>query len=281
MTELNEFLQPEGAPVTRAQMFKSSMQFDSDTDRNTVTFSKIKNFSFNSGTGGTLTLGGQDAQSGQLIIRDANGNVIIVADQLGFDGYDGSGTSTAGTLGQNINYHLNEDGLSIYNGSITIYNNQGTTIIDNFGINSANNFDFGEISLAVAGTTSSTSYVSFPNGTVTIVNQRTRNLLIQLSAFLRNNNYTVDQSHTASLQIADGTDGIFSYNADAQVFTEIDSTGGTVNSIVYHTGNEAIVDAVVIQSSAGTHNYNLKYRANNGGSAVLFFPTLIITPFGQ
>lgn len=255
MPELNAFLQPVGAPITRAQQFQSSMDFDSGTDRNTVTFSKIKNFSFNAGTGGTLTLGGDSGQNGQLILRDSSGNVIIVADQLGFDGYNGSGTSIAGTLGDNINFHLNEDGLSIYNGSITIYNNQGTTIIDNFGLNSLNVFpNSDQVAIGLTQQISGTTRVPITGGTLTFSMSRAGLVLINIST----NQYMTGIGYGIVGLYINGTAGFPAIYSGAN---DIES-GATHYIFSAPSGTHSLVIQGQQDGGAGTMNmysYNFSY----------------------
>ena len=80
--ELNAFLQPVGSPITVSTL-TDGYEFDSNNERGAITASHIKNFSFNSGQGGTLNLGGTGNVSGLLSVNDASGSEIVRADKDG------------------------------------------------------------------------------------------------------------------------------------------------------------------------------------------------------
>lgn len=155
MIELNEFLQPQNAPVTQASEFKNSMQFDSNTDRNSVTFSKIKNFSFNAGTGGTIQLGGTENGNGFLVVKDASGSTMVTIDNTG---------------------------VTINSGSLTIYNQYGSAVIDAYGLNSQTGFknsDSSSLSLNQNFATSTPGVVT--GGTLNIISNRSQLVRIDYS----------------------------------------------------------------------------------------------------
>lgn len=178
MTELNGFLQPLNAPVTRATEFQNSMDFDSSTDRNTVTFAKIKNFNFNSGFGGTLTLGGTANGNGELYINNASGSLMIWGSRLGLIGYDGQGTAAS-----NIQFWLDTIDTSIYKGSVNIRDASDNASIDLYGLNSINGFvntDSTSVSLNQAFT--GTAETPVTGGTLTVVTNRASNILFLYSS---------------------------------------------------------------------------------------------------
>lgn len=89
---LNQYLQPLNAPVTQPDLSELGINFDLNTDRNIIGATKLKDFSFNSGIGGTITLGGTANGNGYLQIEDASGNVIVTGDNLGNHYFNTSGT---------------------------------------------------------------------------------------------------------------------------------------------------------------------------------------------
>lgn len=247
MTELNDNKLPVDSPIAQNGGAVSAYDFDSNTDRNSVSFAKIKNFSFNAGTGGTLTLGGFGNGSGQLIIKNDSGNVLIVADSAGFSGYTGTSSSIAGTLGVNINYQLDESGLSIYNGSINIYNNEGTTILDEFGLNSQNNFPFSASSSGGANQTINTysgSYTDIVGGSLTFVLRRETTLTFNYGA-----------SVFPRAGTADTGDGRIYFDIDGTISgPEINFTTNYFSAFEYYTYSYFHLQTL----SAGTHTIKIK-----------------------
>ena len=178
MPELNAFLQPVNAPITQQGQFRNSMDFDSDTDRNTVTFSKIKNFNFSSGFGGTLTLGGTENGSGELVLKRGDGSIIIIGDRFGIRGFDGNGTAVS-----NTKFWLDAIDTSIYDGSVSIYDINGDKSIDVRGVNSLNGFvntqsNSESLNQEFAGA----SLVPITGGSLSLTVARSSNILFLYSA---------------------------------------------------------------------------------------------------
>lgn len=97
---------------------------------------KIRDFSWDKGSGGTLRLGGENNTDGDLKIYDA------------FDQLRGV---------------LNKDGLTLYDGSIAIYNKDGDITIDDKGIVSSVNFTNSVTSYGTTQEITSTSYTDLIN----------------------------------------------------------------------------------------------------------------------
>ena len=178
MPELNAFLQPLNAPITSQGQFRNSMDFDSDTDRNTVTFSKIKNFNFSSGYGGTLTLGGTENGNGELILRNSAGSIVIIGNRLGIRGFNGQGTA-----GSNIKFWLDTTDMSVYDGSVNIFDVNGDQSIDLRGINSLNGFLNTESAAdSLNQEFTGTAETSVTGGTLSLTVARSSNILFNYSA---------------------------------------------------------------------------------------------------
>lgn len=64
-TDLDEFLNPKDAPMALSKDVVDPYTFDMNNERNTVGQNQIRDFSFSSGRGGTLTLGGS---AGVLVV---------------------------------------------------------------------------------------------------------------------------------------------------------------------------------------------------------------------
>jgi hypothetical protein len=96
--DINPFLQPNDAPVVQPNTSDhSAFDFSTNITRNSVTSTKIKNFSFGQGTGGTLTLGGANNQSGELIMKDSNNNTLLVFSSAGINGTQSGSITNSGT----------------------------------------------------------------------------------------------------------------------------------------------------------------------------------------
>lgn len=91
MAELNNSLIPKDSPLAQSGQV-SPFEWDATNERGVINATKIKNFSFNSGTGGTLTLGGTENGSGYMQLKDENGTAIFSADYEGHHYYGTAGT---------------------------------------------------------------------------------------------------------------------------------------------------------------------------------------------
>lgn len=111
---LDSFLNPINAPEANSGAV-SSMDFDVLNDRNIIGATKLRDFSFSSGVGGTITLGGVDDGNGELVIKDSSGNTIVSGDSLGFHGYLTSGTESIRINGSGIQgYGLDGSTFAFY-----------------------------------------------------------------------------------------------------------------------------------------------------------------------
>lgn len=127
---LNANLQPEDSPITNSGAV-SPYSFDGQNERGVINAMKIKSFSFNSGTGGTLTLGGTENGSGFMQLKDENGTLIFTADYEGHHYYGTAGTveqirvdelgfhayGTSGTAQELV--RVDDQGFHGYNGAGT------------------------------------------------------------------------------------------------------------------------------------------------------------------
>lgn len=130
---LDQYMRPLNSPRNNQGSYVGGMDFNTYFDRNAVTAINLRNFSFNAGTGGTLTLGGTANGNGNFQLKDAGGTTIVTGDNTG---------------------------LTVNNGSITIKNSGGTTTIDSKGA----------VSTALTSFTASTAASlnqNFTNGTQT------------------------------------------------------------------------------------------------------------------
>ncbi len=97
---------------------KTGFEFQSEVNRGAITLNKIRNFSFSSGSGGTLTLGGTDNGDGVMIVRDSGGTTKVTIDNTG---------------------------ILVTDGNITIQNSAGGTVLDSAGIVSTTSFPSAQV----------------------------------------------------------------------------------------------------------------------------------------
>lgn len=246
---LDDKLFQEGSPIAQNAGAVSAYDFDSSTDRNSVNFAKIKNFSFSSGTGGTLTLGGFGDGNGEMIIKDSSGSVVITLDRLGLRGYDGNGTAAS-----NVKFWLDTIDTSIYDGSVSIYDVNGLKSIDIRGVNSINQFANSDLTaFNVLQNFSSTAAVGITGGTLTIANSRISNYLFNysISAF--------NDSGTGNCYFSFYEDGAELDRSYAVHFG--DYSGNDIETGASHT---------IVQVPVGTTSYSLRGTQDNGGTTTLY-----------
>lgn len=140
-------LQPQDSPIAQNQGAVSAYDFFSQHDRSSIMLSKIRNLSFNQAIGGTITLGGTNNGNGMMVVNNASGSTIVT---------------------------INNGGITIQGGSITIYNSQGSTLLDSQGLVSLNNFNSGGTSVSggFGQTVTSTSYAGLTGATINAVLSR-------------------------------------------------------------------------------------------------------------
>lgn len=80
---LNQFLQPTDAPVSETVSPANAYFFNKIGGRNSITGTKIKNFNFSQGKGGTLTLGGTSNGNGLALILDGTGGTSLAINNTG------------------------------------------------------------------------------------------------------------------------------------------------------------------------------------------------------
>lgn len=171
-TSLNKYLQPNSAPVGGTESLVSGIEVMQTYKRNAITLNKIKNFSFNAGTGGTIQLGGTANGDGILKVENASGSTIVQADNTGITVNNTSGAAVV---------TLNSSGLTVNNGSINIKNTSGTTIIDSGGLISTANFSNNSINASPGTIITATTPTTIPGATFSLNPARTINALVLLT----------------------------------------------------------------------------------------------------
>lgn len=193
-----------------------------------ITNAKINDFSFNKGTGGTLTLGGTNNGSGLLNVQNSSGSNVVT---------------------------LNNTGLTVNNGSITIQNSGGTAVVDSRGLVSAANFTFQSISGTIPPLLgSSTSLENINNGSVSfnILNNSTQVLCIY-GAHLENSVDWVEVDLVHSVPPGTATGTILDYVSGKSV------TAGVFFSLTGHK---------VITLNTGTNTLALRWKVGSGTATI-------------
>ncbi len=265
--KLNKYLQPEKAPVTQTRKFTKGVDFDLNNDNNiitslklkdlsvttakidnlAVTAAKINDFSFNSGAGGTLTLGGTANGNGVMKVNNSLGSAIVTADNAG---------------------------ILVEGGNIVVKNADNTTIIDTEGIVSTASFATDILVDNTIRTTTSTSYVDVPGSTMdSFVLSRSTRALVTAYAQAYNIQWVVDQSSAMNLACVDSVDGqLFTF----PLFTEwaLSSINGTANTWGVSVDYQLNSLSSYFNLSAGTHTLKLQYKVNGAGTAEIGLYTL-------
>jgi len=240
--KLNQFLQPENSPIAQNQGVVDSYQFFAEHERSSVDQSRIRNFNFSQGYGGTITLGGTANGAGELRILDQNGNLIVLGDT---------------------------SGLTIYDGNLLVKNDNNTTIIDTEGIVSTANFRIDQITSSSTNTTTSTSYIDLPGSTLPSF-VLTRDSIVQVSVTSVGYNVgrAFNTTRNVDVKVTDSIDGdLVSYRHNGNwILTSIDFPGSSYNMDV--SGD--VVSATVYSAlSAGTHTTKLQYKQSAAGGTAL------------
>lgn len=262
--KLNKYLQPPEAPVTQTRKFTKGVDFDLNNDNNiitslklkdlsvttakidnlAVTSAKINDFSFNSGQGGTLTLGGTANGNGVMKVNNSLGSAIVTADNAG---------------------------ILVEGGNIVVKNADNTTIIDTEGIVSTASFLTASVEDATTRTTTSSTFVDVSGGALTaFVTTRATKAIIFVSGFGYNIAWL--QSATAmQLQATDSVDGVlvnFPITIESKL-SSVSGTGSPFTTFGYSADYQFVSSSIIADLTAGTHTLKLQYKTNGSGTAEL------------
>lgn len=239
--KLNENLISKDSLAVQNKDFKTAFELDSQFDRNAIGKSKIRNFSFSQGNGGTLVLGGLSNGNGLMIVKNSSGGTIVT---------------------------INNSGIFVDNGNIVITNATGGTVLDGSGIVSTTSFPSDYVFSNTLGSTTSTSFVAVPGASLTsFVLSRAAKVLIFTSIFGYNKHYY----QTGNLLIVQGTDSI-----DGQVFsiplkeaTDVVNVNFAGSSFSTRFSDDTASIQVISTLSAGTHILSLNYKVDSGGTGII------------
>ena len=206
-----------------------------------VTSAKINDFSFNQGTGGTLTLGGTNNGNGLLNVQNQAGANIVT---------------------------LNNTGMTVTDGSILIQNSSGSSVIDSNGVNSLTNFQSNAFVLSGTQTITNTeSDINNTTGTI-IVGRSSKYLFItNVNADLVYGGTTA-KSNIVYFNL-DGTNQdpvakVNGFNGDGQ---------NTILKTTYGLTHLVTLDP-------GTHVVKLRLKNDNAGGANISDASLVYVALG-
>jgi hypothetical protein len=258
MAILNALLQPMDAPIT-SERGTIGYQWDTTTDRGMIRSVQIQNasigsaqigtaaigsanirdFSFNQGQGGTITLGGTANGNGVLNVNDAGGTTKVVLDNTG---------------------------ITVNDGKMTLKDANGTTIMDSTGLISLANFSSGGTTAGNFDTTS-TSYVDVTGASLTIVLTNEARVLYMYS-FIGSG-----QSPNG------GDDAIMVLNVDGTVVGPILVNSGYEwsSGVTFNSAAATHIDT----HAAGTFTAKLQGKSNAGNNANINSPTLNYVVLGK
>lgn len=240
MVDLNDHLMPVDSPIAQNQGLMTAMEFDSKNDpiskiRNasigsaqiqdaSIGSAQVGTLSFNNISGGTATLGGTTNGNGLMQVLNASGGTVVQVDNTG---------------------------ISVTGGSVSIKNASGSTIIDSSGLNGLSTFQYGQGSAVTYQDITSVgtaSYTDITNGSVTVVLARQSNVFLTSTITGKHNN---DGDGIGVIRFTDGG-------------TEI---GPHILIRTFGTGEFSIADthsaSFITTLSAGTHAIKLQATQNN------------------
>lgn len=136
-----------------AQMKERIKRLENTLQGQEVSGVKIKNLNWDKGIGGTLRLGGENDTDGSIKVYDAFNEEKVSIDK---------------------------EGIEIYDGNFTMYDNDGDIIIDDEGIVSSTNFLSTVTSYGTNQSFTTTSYVDLTNSSRTITTTRDTMCLFSL-----------------------------------------------------------------------------------------------------
>lgn len=239
--ELNEFNQPIGAPVSSPRG-TAGYAWDTTADRGMIRSIQLGDFSFNKGSGGTISLGGAANGNGLMNVLNSSGGTVVTADN---------------------------NGLTINNGSITIKNSSGSAVIDSMGLNSLNNFKGTAVAaFDLTYTTTSTTPVNITSASLGFNLARDSYLLVYYFGDIDNSNFlNSNGSHRVILTLKDTEVGnnVFSLYSGGESWA---NSSGTAVTTGIRSNNIAMVR--IVQFSAGTHTLVEQIQCENGGTAELY-----------
>ena len=167
---LNQFLQPNSSPVNTSN-FVNAYEFNSNNERGAITNAFIQDASINNAKIGTAAIG--TANIGTLTFNEISGGTATFGGTANGNGLVEVLNQAGGTV-----VKIDKDGITVTNGSISLKNSAGTTIMDSTGLISAANFAANGTLNSSSRSFTSGSFTDVPNTSINIIVPRATQVLI-------------------------------------------------------------------------------------------------------
>lgn len=206
----------------------------------------IADFSFNSGTGGTLTLGGTNNQSGLMVVKDSGGTNRV---------------------------NIDNAGVTITDGKLTFVNPAGGTVVDGSGIVSTVSFPSDVVFSNSTNSTTGTVATDLPGSSLTsFVLPRNTKALINTLVNGNNPAFPASTDNSIKISVVDSVDGtLLTFPIFATWRLSAIQQDGSQNVTGWSCGlNDQMAQTSIIYNlSAGTHTLGLKYQVMSAGTAIV------------
>jgi len=210
-----------------------------------VTSAKISSISWDKGYGGTLTLGGASNVSGVLSVKDASAVEKV---------------------------RLDNTGITVNTGKITIKDDADTTMIDSKGLVSTANFDSGSVENTGQRDITSTTMVDVPYTSITTSSfPRTVKVLVIMN--VRASLYLPDTDEIQWGEVVLNVDGT---NKFSTIFDQTiqDTRMYTSSVFSFDSRDYSLTGAGILSLGSGTHTF--KIQAKVGGQTLRILSTSVI-----
>lgn len=239
MSELNQYLFAADSLANRTQQIQTAYTWNSQTLSNVFSGRSIQEINWGKATGGTATLGGNGNGNGLLLVNNAAGSEVT---------------------------RLDNNGLTVTNGSISVKNSAGTTIMDAYGLVSGANFRSSSVEDSSQRDFSNGSFSDISNTSISLPTlDRTTKILviynIQAHFYLFGSDTIENAVVTLNIDGTDQTGNIF-----YQATNGIRMNTGSVFS--FDSLEQSIIASGIISLSSGSHTLKLRASASTAASNV-------------
>lgn len=208
----------------------------------------INNFSFNQGTGGSITLGGTLNGNGVMRVLNSGGTEVVRADNAG---------------------------VTITNGNLTLQNSGGTAIIDSSGLISGANFPFGNYFNTDSVFTTNETLTDISGGSLSFITTRgTTNVFISFSGEVTYGGGFSSTNYGGEIAIK--IDGTVQDPKLTSTYEFSSPNSFVMTNILSYSG--------IYSLAAGTHNLVLQFACtdnSNDGNASVYNKSLLYMILGS
>lgn len=252
---LNQYFQPINTPVSSSRGAIESFGFQSGIERSTINTMSIADLAVNNAKIGSASI--NDAKIGTLTFS------VIAGGTANFGGTsNGNGVVSVKDSGGTERVRLDNSGVTVIGGSISVQNDSGSTSFDNKGVVSAQNFVTANTTASYTGTIlqsiDSTSYTDLTNSSTTFVLGRAAFVLVLANAI---QSVSIDAGTTIWSR------GFLTVNVDGSSTDQaIEDARHDVSTGDYRGGGNTIYSNGIhyfTSLAAGTHTVKLQGKVAN------------------